>query len=566
MPASFSVKKRSKMTRDVVETEILIIGAGFAGCRAAIEAHDLGANVLIVTNGPFIATGSSFHPIRLTWGRGYTAGLGINGEADTPEAHFADILRAGQGLTDQRLARILVADAPARYHDLEKFGVEFTLMSRLLKLDVNDHGRGTRGALAMNPANLRDTFRRQIASRQIIVREHTQVIALLGQAGRCDGAILVDNTGAVTVVQARAVILASGGPNDLFRYNLNTPDLTGACHIFALDLGARLINVEFFQIILGMTHHPHATFAEAFLGLHPQIRNSAGVDLFADTPDILDARAQTGPFTWNNPGAAFDLTILRELRAGRTVSADFSDRQSLNVPQTIANKWREWAVENGVNFSRPIEIAPCAHACNGGVWIDAEGGTGVANLFACGEIAGGMHGANRIGGNQFASTQVFGVRAARAAVQCARESDARNLNRDQILEHVAQVEQLRARGEHGITAIELRRQLQDVMWRNAMLDRTAASLQDAQSTLREIETRLAQAAYRSPGEFAIALGLPNALRIAQIILQVAAMRNESRGPHYRADCALQDDVNLRKPIVVAQAGAEIISEWSADCA
>ncbi len=541
------------MEQRVIKTDVLIVGAGFAGCRAAIEAHDLGASVLLVTQGHFVATGSSFHPIRLTWGRGYTAGLGINGEADTPEAHLADILRAGQGLTDERLARILVEDAPARYRDLEKIGVEFTLMSRLMKLDVNDHGRGTRGALAMNPENLRATFRRQIESRRIPVREQTQVVALLGETGQCDGAILVDNDGTITVVRARAVILASGGPNDLFLHNLNTPDLTGACHVFALDLGARLVNMEFFQVILGMTQHPHATFAEAFLGLHPKIRNSAGDELFADALDILDARAKTGPFTWNNPAAQFDLALQNELRAGRTVSADFSGITPLEVSQTIANKWRGWAEMNGVNFSQPLEIAPCAHACNGGIWIDADGATGVANLFACGEIASGMHGANRIGGNQFASAQVFGVRAARAAVQCARESSARELRRAQITEHVARVKQLRARGDQGLLAMELRRRLQDAMWREAMLDRSALSLLAAQQQIAQIQVEARRIGFRSPGEFAIALGLPAMARIASSILGSAFVRMESRGPHYRTDYPVQDEAKFCKPLVIERA-------------
>lgn len=529
-----------------------------------MQAHDLGANVLLVTNGPFIATGSSFHPIRLTWGRGYTAGLGINGEADTPEAHLEDILRAGQGLTNEYLARILVEDAPARYHDLEKFGVEFTLMSRLMKLDVNDHGRGTRGALAMNPENIRATFRRQIESRTIPVRERTQVVALLGETGHCDGAILVDNSGAMTVVHARATILASGGPNDLFLYNLNTPDLTGACHILALELGVQLVNMEFFQIILGMTHPPIATFAEAFLGLYPKICNSQGEALFTDAENVLDARAKTGPFTWNSPAAQFDLAVTSELRAGRAVLVDFSGITPLQVSQTIANKWRVWAEQNGVDFSQPIGIAPCAHACNGGIQIDVDGGTGVANLFACGEVTGGMHGANRIGGNQFASSQVFGVRAAHAAVECARESNTRELRREQISEHVARVEQLHARGSNGIRAMELRRQLQDIMWRNAMLDRTETSLRNAQMQLEAIESQLPTIAFQSPGEFAIALGLPHAIGIAKIILQAALMRNESRGPHYRADFAFQDDAQFRKPIVTSRFGTRWLDEWSND--
>ena len=529
-----------------------------------MQAHDLGANVLLVTNGPFIATGSSFHPIRLTWGRGYTAGLGINGEADTPESHLADILHAGQGLTNEPLARVLVEEAPARYRDLEQYGVEFTLMSRLMKLDVNDHGRGTRGALAMNPDNLRATFRQQIKTRHIPVRERTQVVALLGETGRCNGAILADNSGAITVVHARATILASGGPNDLYLYNLNTPDLTGACHILALELGAQLVNMEFFQIILGMTRPPIATFAEAFLGLYPKISTSHGEALFSNAQEVLDARAKTGPFTWNSPAAQFDLAVTSELRAGHTVSVDFSGIAPLEVSQTIANKWRVWAEQNGVDFSQPIGIAPCAHACNGGIQIDAEGGTGVANLFACGEVTGGMHGANRIGGNQFASSQVFGVRAARAAVKCARDSNAHDLHHDQIAAYVEQVEQLHARGNNGIQAMELRRRLQDTMWRNAMLDRTETSLRDAQMQLQAIESQLPTIAFHSPGEFAIALGLPNLLKIANVILQVALMRNESRGPHYRADCAFQDDTNYRQPIVVSRSGAHWLDAWSSE--
>ncbi|HEX9118552.1 MAG TPA: FAD-binding protein, partial [Anaerolineae bacterium] len=107
-------------------TDVLVVGAGFAGCRAAIAAHDAGAAVLMVSGGPFPATGSSFHLMRLGWGRGYTAGLGRSGPGDTPDAHLAAILAAGQGLVDLRLARVLVDEAPARFRELEGWGVRFT--------------------------------------------------------------------------------------------------------------------------------------------------------------------------------------------------------------------------------------------------------------------------------------------------------------------------------------------------------------------------------------------------------------------------------------------------------
>jgi len=137
-------------------------------------------------------------------------------------------------------------------------------------------------------------------------------------------------------------------------------------------------------------------------------------------------------------------------------------------------------------------------------------------------------------------------------VRCGRESTSRELNRGQIAEHVTRIEQLHARGDQGVPAMELRRRLQETMWRDAMLDRTEASLQNAQTKLREIESRLSRVAFHSPGEFAIALGLPGMIRIAQIILRVALQRNESRGPHYRADFAFQDEEKFRQPIVVSQ--------------
>ncbi len=546
--------------------DVLVIGAGFGGCRAAIEAHDLGASVMLITQGPLVGSGSSFHPILLAHGRGYSAGLNLYGPGDTPEALLKDMLQVGQGMADEDLARILVEEAPARLRDLEDYGVIFTRKSNAMSKDVPDHGSGVRGVLALHPQNLRQTFRQQVHNRNIAVLDRCQVFALLGELGRCAGAMIADYKGNVLVAQAKSVILASGGPNDLFLHNLNTPDLNGACHDMALELGAELINIEFFQIILGMTHPLKAPFPEAYLASAPRIVNGRGEAFLGnylspgeDETEVIKARARTGPFHWAGRGRNFDIALAEEMRAGRGarhggIVADFSGVHSLELHMTAAVAWSKWAAAHGIDVLKsPVEIAPCAHACNGGVYVDACGASKVVNLWACGEAAGGPHGANRVGGNQFSGSQVFAVRSARSAVDWARDSDWSSLDQNQIDQRMEQLESL-LRRDNGVSVMEVRRQLQDTMWQHAMLDRCETGLRVAQAKLQEIEeTQIPLVAIKSPGQLAIGLGLPHALRMAQMILEVAYLRQESRGPHYRTDFAYKNEEDFGLPIIVERA-------------
>jgi succinate dehydrogenase/fumarate reductase flavoprotein subunit len=215
-----------------------------------------------------------------------------------------------------------------------------------------------------------------------------------------------------------------------------------------------------------------------------------------------------------------------------------------------------WARDRGVDIlAHPVDISPHVHAFNGGVLIDPQAETTVPNLFACGEAAGGPHGANRIGGNQFAGTQVFGQRAGRFAAARASELDIPAVNHDQVSEFGGKLSTLRKKTA-GTDPRALWRAIQTAMWTEIGVSKDAGSLARCLDQLNAVEDELASICLPEGQGLNLALSLPHLLATAKIIAGAAALREESRGPHYRTDHASRNDGQFGKPIFVRRVAGQ----------
>jgi len=554
------------MDYDQLQTDALIIGAGAAGCRAAIEAHDRGAEVVLMAKGRFTRTGSTFFP--LTIGVGYTCAL-PGGDSSGPEAHYREIMDAGLGMVSPTLARILAEEAPARLADLlDHYQMVFEEQDGQVLYIKPDFGSGEVRAGGATEAAIRESFGREIRARGIQVLDQTSAIRLLGDSSGCTGAIALTRKGTPVAIAAKTTVLATGGGSTAFLYHMNTTDLTFDGHGMALELGADLVNMEFYQMILGLTGPvKRMLIPEPYLALQPRLTNGLGEEfLLRYLPDAvtlaecLNIRAGTGPFRSDAAAKYFDLAVFEELGAGRGTEsggmrADFTDCDPDLVRAGKLN-WYTWAKERGVDIlSQPVDISPQVHAFNGGVLIDPQAETTVPNLFACGEAAGGPHGANRIGGNQFAGTQVFGERAGRFAAARALELAKPAINRDQISDFGGRLSALRNRTA-GSDPWELQRAIQTAMWNEMGVSKDSDSLARCLDQLNAVESEAASIHLPQGHGLSLALSLPHLLTTAKIIAGAAALREESRGPHYRADFSTKDDEQFGRPIFVRQVAGQ----------
>ena len=386
-----------------ITSEVLVIGAGAAGVRAAVAAAEAGAEVTLVARAAPGAGGSSFN--RVCGGWGIQALMGAERTPAALETFFDEIIAGGLGRCDPTLARILVEESGARLADLIKWGVRFR------RQPDGTFVRAT-GCFSFVPrAYMTDglaSVRRAFLSicRRHAVRIVTGQVADLAVAdGGCHGAWLMQSDGTLLQIQAGATVMAAGGGAALFEDHMATAGQGGDGIAMAARAGADLHNLEFIQFMLGTKAGGQRGFvALETLDRPGAIRDSQGADIlaaaFSDAArcaTALAARQTHLPFSCRDAGFRIDQAVARCRTAGGPVF---------------------WHSPDG---PPPVPVVHYAHAFNGGVRIDPGGATSLPGLYAAGEAAAGPHGADRLGGAMLAATQVFGARAGAAAGAHARK-------------------------------------------------------------------------------------------------------------------------------------------------
>jgi len=548
------------------EYDVLIIGAGGAGLRAAIEAKQRGLKVGIITKSLL----GKAHTVMAEGGM--AAAMGNVYEEDNWMVHFRDTMRGGKYLNNYRMAELHAKEAPDRVWELEQWGALFdrTKDGKILQRDFGGH-RYARLAHVGDRTGLEliRTLQQKVVSMGTDVFMECKVLRLIhDSSGRVAGCVAYWRAnGEFVTFSAKAVILATGGVGKSWKFTSNSWEGTGDGHAMALWAGAELIDMECIQF------HPTGMVwplsvrgllvTEGVRGDGGVLRNSEGkrfmFDYVADMFRAETADSEEEADRWYDDHAAgrrppellprdeVARAINTEVKAGRGsphggVYLDIASRRSAEViRRRLPSMYHQFMELAGVDITREaMEIGPTCHYIMGGVKVDAETtATKVPGLFAAGEVAGGMHGANRLGGNSLSDLIVFGRRAGMGAAEyieagsVATDFDLGEVEAA-IAEALAPFE--RTSGEN---PYDIQRDLQEMMQSNVGIIRTASEIDEAIVELEKFSERVQNIAIKggrsyNPG-WNLATDLPSMLSVSKCTARGARERKESRGGHTRED-------------------------------
>jgi len=538
---------------EVVEPDVLIIGAGGAGLRAGIEASRYNIDVAIVGKEML----GKAHTVMAEGG--YNAALGNSDPKDNFDSHLQDTLEGGAWLNDQDLAEILVKEAPDRIFDLEEFGAVFDrtpdgkIAQRMFGKQsyprtcyVSDYtGHEMVSALV-------DEVRR----RGITFMEEIFVTKLLVSNGTIAGAVALDvKSGDFLVFRTKAAILASGGGGRMYEVTTNPASATGDGRILAIEAGAELTDMEMFQF------HPTAMVwppsckgilvTEGVRGEGGMLFNTKGERFMERYHKLLDLA----------PRDVVSRSIAREVLEGRGTTHGGVFLRVSHLPAEIIKDRlktmnRQFSLA-GVDITKePMEVAPAAHYYMGGVRTNIECETKVKGLYAAGEEQGGVHGANRLGGNSIAATQVFGKIAGERAATFAKGRTKEPVDRDEIELELKRVDKIPGSGKAEIPPSQIRAELSKAMWENAGIFRTGEGLAKGLKEVERIDSKMLtkmgiseDSTRQYNKELVEALETINLVRVAEILLRASILRTESRGAHYRLDKPKTDNEHWLRHIV-----------------
>lgn len=543
--------------------DVLIIGGGGAALYAAIHAHDAGKGlkVLLASKGLVGKSGCT----RMVQG-GYNVVL--NPE-DSFDKHYDDTLRGGSLINDQELAWILVTQAPERIYEMENaFGCYF---------DRNGDGSIHQRALAGQSFN-RTVHRGDLTGIELMSRLHEQVLArdieclsevrgvdlLFDTIGsRVSGALLLDyQSGELTTVSARAVLLATGGSAPLYKITAASAEKTGDGLAMAFRAGAEMVDMEMMQF------HPTGLIAGSSMltgtVLEEGLRGAGGHLLNAQHERFMQ-RYDPAKMERSTRDRVSRSSFL-EVRAGRGTAEEgvYLDVRHLGkefLLKSSPGMYRR-CMSIGVDMATDlIQVTPTAHFQMGGVRIDTQCRSSLEGLFAAGEDAGGVHGANRLGGNGVAESMVFGALAGKAIAEYAAGSAQPRVDMAAAKRAAARVSEPRAgQGD----CFELHTQLRELAWQHLGIIRSAKALKFADAELSRLEGQ-AQALEVPADRAANALlhekmDIENLLCVARLIGTAAALRPESRGSHYREDFPDLDEKYLVNTLLRREPDGSVASE------
>ncbi len=549
--------------------DVLVVGAGGAGLRAAIAAQAAGAKVGLVCKSLL----GTAHTVMAEGG--VAAALGHVAPEDSWQIHFRDTMVGGKLLNNPRMAELHAKEAPDRVRELEAWGAVFdrTADGRILQRPFGGHSHprlahvGDRTGLEM----IRTLQDRAVASGIDVFMECTITRLISGPAGIVGAVGYWRTTGKLVVFPAKAVVLATGGIGKAYSVTSNSWEYSGDGHALAYAAGAELIDMEFVQFHpTGMVWPPGVRgllVTEAVRGEGGILRNKDGERFmwkylpedrrgeYAATDDeakrwvdsasrgqTSDARRPPELSTRDNVSRA----IYTEVREGRGtphggVFLDISYLPAEHVRRKLPSMYDQFKELADVDITKgPMEVGPTTHYAMGGVRVDAETGvTTRAGLYAAGEVAGGMHGANRLGGNSLSDLLVFGRRAGAAAAADAMAQPAQpHVSPIQVQRAVTELAAPLER-EDGEDPYRIQADLQVMMQSLVGIFRTETDLRDAITRIGELNERWSRVhvgggrAY-NPG-WNLVFELRNLLVVSEAIARSAEARSESRGAHSRLD-------------------------------
>jgi len=569
---------------DTLDYDVLVIGAGGAGLRAAIEASAHGVTVGLICKSLL----GKAHTVMAEGG--IAASLANVDERDNWKVHFTDTMRGGQYLNNWRMAELHAKEAPERVRELEAWGALFdrTKDGKILQRNFGGHKYprlahvGDRTGLEM----IR-TLQDHGIHQGVEVHMEFTIVSLLKDGARVVGALGYDrDRGRFKVFRAKAIVMATGGVGRAYKISSNSWEYTGDGHALAYHAGAELIDMEFLQFHpTGMVWPPSVQgilVTEAVRGEGGVLLNKDGRRfMFDDIPDLYrnqtadneeegwrytqgDRQARRPPELLTRDHVA--RCIVREIKEGRGsphkgVFLDISwikakiPNAADHIRKKLPSMYHQFKKLADIDITKePMEIGPTTHYMMGGVKVDADTQMStVPGLFAAGECAAGLHGANRLGGNSLSDLIVFGKRAGEYAAIFAKENSHGTLDEENIKAIMQEALQPfdRSGGEN---PFQVQYDLQEMMQDLVGIVRIEKELVEAQGELKKLQQRAANVKVIGNREYNngwhTALDLQNLLTVSEAIALAALQRKESRGAHFRDDYPNKDEQSSKFNLVV----------------
>jgi succinate dehydrogenase / fumarate reductase flavoprotein subunit len=569
---------------DTYEHDVLVIGAGGAGLRSAIAVAEAGLNVGVVCK-------SLLGKAHTVMAEGGIAGSLANlDKKDSWQVHFKDTMKGGQFLNNWRTVEILAKEAPERVLELEQWGAVFdrTPEGYIMQRPFGGHTyRRLNHVGDRTGLELIRTVQDKAVSVGMKCYMETTMTRLLKDGDRIVGAFGYHrDTGRFMLIRAKAVVLATGGWGRMYKVTSNSWESTGDGAVLAFNAGAELMGMEMVQFHpTGMVWPPGVRgllITEGVRGEGGILRNAKG-ERFMFNPEYtpvnyrgqyarneeeaarwLDDKDNNRPPTELLPRDVVARAIYREVLAGRGtehggVYLDVTHRGADFIKRKLPSMYEQFHALGGVDITKePMEVYPTIHYTMGGVKAEPETcETNVPGLYAAGETAAGVHGANRLGGNALCDILVFGKRAGEAAVEYARSKDTGKVDEAELQEEanclLAAFESKGTENPYLLT-----QELQETMQKGAMIARTEEGLTECLHKVMELQERAKNirvdgGRVYNPG-WHTSRDVQNMLKVSEIIVRCALERKESRGAQWRTDFPNPDPEWAKKMLIAKRDG------------
>jgi len=522
--------------------DVLVIGGGLAGMEAALEASRRRAEVIIASEQKVGRSGNSV----IAEG-GYAAPFGHGDPRDNPDTFYEDILRSGQFVNDRALARVLAEESCRAVEELRRAGVPFRMQGERYAQKHYPGHTYPRNCYLVREGGIHITspLLEHLRGRNVRLLPHCYALRLLVVERECCGAVFCDTrSGAVFAVRSRATILACGGAAAAYRHSTNVRAATGDGYVLALEAGAALRDMEFVHFYPTVMLVPVRNFLMDFspFGRRAPLVNRLG-ERFLEryAPDTLESCTRD----------VKSRAIFTEVREGRGVKGgvimDVSALPREELETYTPRFCHVFARRNLDPHRERIVVAPAAHFFMGGVVIDERCRTRVRGLFACGEVTGGLHGANRLADNALSECQVFG--------RIAGEQGARHAFGRALKEETSPGWEPPTRRSAGPPpSRRWMARLREIMWEKVGIERDREGLEEALSELGRLREELGDSLVAATGlELYRVTKVKNAVATGLMVTKAALARRESRGAHFRRDFPGVDQA-AEKSIIVERDG------------
>lgn len=521
-----------------ISCDVLIIGGGGAGLTAAIKARETGAEVIIASksrvgygNNTYISKGV------------FAAATGRPDRRDNPETHVNDSLKGGRSINDRNLLEVVARRAGAQISFLEKCGVPFKKQAGNIHVMLTPGHRYPRNVRGENQSGRDFSVPLREYAHKIGVRfiEKVFITKLFQSKGRLVGAGGVSHDLKFLTFPAKCVILATGGFGQAYLQNNNAAGMTGDGYALAFELGVSLKDMEFVQFYptaMGKRANRILLYESFVVRLGAVLKNINGEDIIKkyglEDPPLLTRDRLTR-------------AVMQEILVGHDVEGgvimDFNP-----VPDDKLATLNHLLPAAGLPGSREIIVSPTTHFCMGGVMIDNNTQTAIPGLLAAGEVCGGVHGANRLGGNALAEVFAMGGVSGLHSASFADEAHSPKIPEEDVAAERTRLESFLSSGDR--KPQEFRNAIKKIMWNDVGVIREMQGLEKALKGIEELKSCISRLHIEDVKSLVKSLELKNLLLVGEMVCRAALMRTESRGAHYRSDFPDEDNDHWLKNVVI----------------